>query len=456
MNPTQRLGLIGLGAGALVAVAVAAYLVLFSGSGVNAGSTILTIIGGDVRIQEDGSAAERTAADGEEVSQGDRIVTGTDGRAVITFFDGSTQTIGPDTDITLEKVASNSSGGLTAEVRQDQGTTWNNVLRPEDSFSDFKVSTPAAVGAVRDTAFLVTVDIDGTTEFWSRLGTVDVESEGESVAVGPGTSSVTDPGDAPGDPKPKPRSDSEVQMELASSAWLLVVDPTGYAAGILPPGVPVNQIPLTLITDYTQEPQKVYMLDLMEDTYQVYLLGKETGDFHLTALGTTHGTAVDEVEIKGSAVPDQILRSEMDIELDSSGKLAGLEISDPVEVDKITGLNVYVQQYVLDLIGEGRFHFPANLVAGAVASPSPTASPSSTTAPTPTHTATPTPTPKPVVAGVSALCPHPRRRPPQLPCRHRLQRTRRGQPRRPRRRLRQHAPRRRPPHRRRHPPPRRR
>ncbi|HSP56236.1 MAG TPA: FecR domain-containing protein, partial [Dehalococcoidia bacterium] len=299
MNRSRTIWLAGAGVAAVIAIAVGAYLVLATGSSVHAGSTILSVISGDVQVQNSGEAAPHQAVDGQEMLQGDRIITARDGRAVVTFFDGSTQTIEPGSDITLEKLSSNSKGGLSAEVRQDKGTTWNNVLRPEGSVSDFKVSTPAAVGAVRDTSFLVTVDLDGKTEFWSRLGTVDVQSAGESVAVGPGTSSITDPGGAPGEPQPKPRADSEVQMELASSAWLLVVDPNGYAAGIYPPGVPVNQIPLTLITDYTQEPQKVYMLDLMQGSYQVYLVGKNTGDFHLTAVGSTHGTAVAKQEIDG-------------------------------------------------------------------------------------------------------------------------------------------------------------
>src|SRR3990172_5631208 len=119
MNPTQKMGIIGIGAIAAVVVAVVAYLALFSGSSVNAGSTILTVVGGDVRIQVDGAGQERAAVDGEDLSQGDRIVTGSDGRAVVTFFDGSTQTLEPDTDITLEKLTSNTSGGLTAEIQQD-------------------------------------------------------------------------------------------------------------------------------------------------------------------------------------------------------------------------------------------------------------------------------------------------------------------------------------------------
>jgi hypothetical protein len=166
--------------------------------------------------------------------------------------------------------------------------------------------------------------------------------------------------------------------------------------------VPVNQIPLTLITDYTQEPQKVYMLDLQEDTYQVYFLGKETGDFHLTGRGSSKGTLVENIAIQGSSEPNQILRSEMDVDLDADGKLAGISVTDPEQVDEITGVNIFVQQYVLDLINDGKFHFPADLVAGALFSPTPSptgaSTPTSTGAPTPTSTVTPTP----VVLGANA------------------------------------------------------
>src|SRR3990172_7320411 len=302
MTKWQRAGLAALGGVAvLVLVGVLVRFVLFPSSGAQAGGTILSVVAGNVEVQDKGAAAPRPAVDGEELQEGDRIVTGDDSRAIITFFDGSTQALDPDTDITLDDLGSTDSGGLFASITQSVGTTWNSVLKPTGSTSDYTVTTPSAVGAARDTLFLVTVTPSGESEFWSRMGNLFLLAEGESQEVPSGASSTTEPGEPPGDPEPKPPAGSEVRFELASAAWMLVVNPDGLAAGILPPGVFVNQIPGTLSTDYTQEPQLIDMRDLQEGTYEVYLLGKECGKYHVSISGAAKGTLVSHPPLQTGA-----------------------------------------------------------------------------------------------------------------------------------------------------------
>src|SRR5919202_1542197 len=78
------------------------------------GSTAtLTIVGGRVEVQAPGAGGFAPGSDGQVVAVGGRVRTGPDGRAVLTFFDGSTATHDPDTEIALSRVQpSGGQGGL--------------------------------------------------------------------------------------------------------------------------------------------------------------------------------------------------------------------------------------------------------------------------------------------------------------------------------------------------------
>src|SRR3990172_2064160 len=396
MTKWQRAGLAALGGVAvLVLVGVLVRFVLFPSSGAQAGGTILSVVAGNVEVQDRGGGVSRPGVEGEELQEGDRIVTGDDSRAIITFFDGSTQALDPDTDITLDDLGSTDSGGLFASITQSLGTTWNSVLKPTGSTSDYSVKTPSAVGAARDTLFLVTVTPSGESEFLSRLGNLFLLAEGESQEVPSGSSSTTEPGEPPGDPEPKPPAGSEVRFELASAAWMLVVNPDGLAAGILPPGVFVNQIPGTLSTDYTQEPQLIDMRDLQEGTYEVYLLGKESGKYHVSMSGAAKGTLVSQAAFDGTIAPGETWKLELKIDL-AGELLASATLSKPVQTDQAPIVKVIVQDKVLELIAQNLALLPSDLVLSAFSTPAPTATA------TAAATATPSPTPKPPGVALAA------------------------------------------------------
>ena len=73
-----------------------------------------------------------------------------------------------------------------------------------------------------------------------------------------------------------------VNVDDDVAGYLVFDNLTGLAAGILPPGMVVSQIPLAVATDYTIEPQFISLRDLDEGTYSVWLQAKEDGDFHLS------------------------------------------------------------------------------------------------------------------------------------------------------------------------------
>ncbi|TMF59556.1 MAG: hypothetical protein E6I20_15145 [Chloroflexi bacterium] len=70
-----------------IALGVSGVLAPNRGEAVGA-STTVTVIGGSVSVRHAG-ATVAAAADGEVIGPGDTIETGDDGRAVLTYFEGS-------------------------------------------------------------------------------------------------------------------------------------------------------------------------------------------------------------------------------------------------------------------------------------------------------------------------------------------------------------------------------
>src|SRR5439155_10701242 len=123
----HRAGLRWLLAPALVGAAVLAFLLgprISRAPDTAEAATVLTVLGGEVQVQT--SSGLLAGRSGMALREGDRVVTGEDGRAVLSFVDGSSVTLDQKTEI-LIRTAGSSTG--TAQVKLDQrtGNTWTDV-----------------------------------------------------------------------------------------------------------------------------------------------------------------------------------------------------------------------------------------------------------------------------------------------------------------------------------------
>lgn len=200
----RRIAYVAVAAVALALVAFGIKVLIFPSPSALASTTTLSIIQGTVLVQEKDAETARPGVDGEILHAGDRVVTQSESRAVITFFDGSTQELEPGTDVTIQSLGGGDGGGFFARIKQEAGTTWNSVMELLDPDSGYEVETPAAAGTVRDTLFQVTAyragvpaHPAGTTTFRSMLGTVTVAAEATEVAAGTGTQTMIVPGEPP-------------------------------------------------------------------------------------------------------------------------------------------------------------------------------------------------------------------------------------------------------------------
>ena len=211
-------------------------------------ATTLTIISGDVNVRHGAAGAFALATDGEILNEGDGVRTGTDGRAVLTHFEGSTVTIEPATELTIENSSTLADGGTVVVMTQSVGRTWHVVTKLIAGSSKYEVKTPASTASVRGTAFEVNSDPAQTTVSTTE-GTVvarvaDPARPGTSVdvPVTAGNTQTQSRNAAPAAARTKPAPQRKVTVTVGA-ANTLVIDPLGRANGVTKDGKLVVQTP---------------------------------------------------------------------------------------------------------------------------------------------------------------------------------------------------------------------
>lgn len=89
--------------------------------------TTLIVLKGRVEVASAGATAFTTAATNTGLRVGDRVRTGPDGYGVVTYFDGSTTTLDPDTEVVIRRLDKLPGGGASISYHQEIGSSWNRV-----------------------------------------------------------------------------------------------------------------------------------------------------------------------------------------------------------------------------------------------------------------------------------------------------------------------------------------
>jgi hypothetical protein len=374
-----------------VAIVVAALLivkfVLLGSSPAQASFTTLSVISGTVEVRDEGAGDFRPAEDGETLDVGDRVRTGADSRALITFFEGSTLEMEPETEVTMERLEGQEEGGFFTQIGQSLGVTWHRVVEFTDPRSAYEVDTPSAVAAVRGTLFQA-----GVGAFDVFAGKLAVHAHGVEKIVDAGMSTQVTPGGPPLDPFQSPPPPSTLELELNSAAIFLAVTPNSTGAGLmLQPGggpdhysaYPINQEPGTTATGPGEEPQVVLFRRVVDGTYEVFLFGIANGTYGLDVTGRANDRIVCQGHVEGSIEEGE--RWLISIAIDGEdGLIQGCDIGDPQRTSRDPGIALVLRESL-----GGRYWLPRPFVA----------------APSPTRTATTVPTPSPTPAATPTIVP---------------------------------------------------
>ncbi|MFC3799778.1 cadherin-like beta sandwich domain-containing protein [Cohnella sp. GCM10012308] len=163
----------------------------FGGEAHAASSSRIAVIkqlSGDVQVQKAGGSKLFKAFAKLSLNQGDKLITGSKGSAVLQFANGTSEddkfTVGENATLTFSKLSDKK--GTVTKVSMLKGTAWVDVKSIKSQDDDFKLETPTAIMGVRGTAFLARVNPEtGGTNTSVMSGVVRFTSEnGEKQGSG--------------------------------------------------------------------------------------------------------------------------------------------------------------------------------------------------------------------------------------------------------------------------------
>jgi hypothetical protein len=178
----------------------------YSGCGGNKmpSSTFLSFFEGEVLIKKTSSADWVKAEVKALLVENDIIKTGVNSKVSITFFDGSTIDLKPDTQIVIKELVKGKT--KTIRLKQDIGETLSKVEKLADSSSGYEIETPVAVVGVRGSQMVVNVAANGATVVQNIEGKISVTAQGVEVLIPEGEISIVEPNQPPSEPKPNTRT----------------------------------------------------------------------------------------------------------------------------------------------------------------------------------------------------------------------------------------------------------
>ena len=216
-------------------------IAVFFATPAQAHSSTVTVLDGSVLVRHAGGQFA-PITDGDIVGSGDTVRTAVASHGVLTFFDGTTVELEPDTEITIDQLRASASGDKVVEITQTIGRTWHVVAKLVSPSSKYEIRTPASTAAVRGTAFQVAVSAEGTTSTETTEGDVSTIAQGAEVHVLPGQINSVTQGSPPQPPQPAPEPGATVRITVDLTQNAVVTDANGRAVGVQN-GLPVRYIP---------------------------------------------------------------------------------------------------------------------------------------------------------------------------------------------------------------------
>ncbi len=150
-------------------------------------ATIVSIAAGEVLVMKAGTTTWEEASPGMTLEPGDRIKTGADSNAVITFFEGSTIELEAGTEIAVTELKIvEDTGSTTIKLWQQIGKTRSRVEKLVDPASRYEIETPAGAAVVRGSVGVTEVDEAGNMWQYVEEGEWWLCAQGECLVLGPG------------------------------------------------------------------------------------------------------------------------------------------------------------------------------------------------------------------------------------------------------------------------------
>ncbi len=208
-----------------------------------AGTATLTLIAGQTEVAPPGGTFG-LGVDGQTLAVGARVRTGPEGRAVLTFFDGSTATLDPGTELTLSRVQpASSQGGLFLGIGLAAGRVWTQVTSLVERGSSFEVQAGGATAVAREGVTGFRMAPDGSVTCWLIDGApMTLRTLTGEIDLLPGYQVTVAPGQMRAEIGPRTLATGLLEIQTEGSILARVVTPERLTVGFPFPDLVVNQL----------------------------------------------------------------------------------------------------------------------------------------------------------------------------------------------------------------------
>jgi FecR protein len=203
----------------------------------------LTVLSGVVEHARVADRARVRATSGADLAEGDRVATGAEGRALITFLDGTTVTVEPGSDVMVRELPSGQREPSRVRLLILAGTLWARVAGWLGGRGTVTLESNAYSATARDGLIGAQARSDGGFVSWTRAGEVVLrDAGGERAVLRPGEKGTFGPDGAVTKDAFSVNA-STIEIVVDGPVMPLLVMPDGVrAAGFVPPGIEVNQV----------------------------------------------------------------------------------------------------------------------------------------------------------------------------------------------------------------------
>lgn len=161
---------------------------------------VVTFLKGEVEQLPPGEVKWRPVLSGDVIREGSMVKTSNDGTVEITFPDGSSFLMRPDTSIALTTSRKKGVSHIVNKLYLEFGRMIMTIKRATGIDSRYEIEGPSAVAAVRGTEFRLSVDEKSATRSEVLKGLVAVEAMKHKVEVKEGEGTLVNKGEPPVQP----------------------------------------------------------------------------------------------------------------------------------------------------------------------------------------------------------------------------------------------------------------
>ncbi len=182
-------GMLAVLAGGIMLLLLVSVLIMAKSIPETPDAASLSVLSGQVTVRRGNSVAadQKThfkSGERSVVLMGDRILTGDNSRALLTFSDGTTMEMAANADVTLTELQMDNATSLRIiHFKVWLGKTTHRVAHALAPASRYQVESPSSSAAVRDTVFTVETFSNEHTRIATDEGTVRVDIGQETVDV---------------------------------------------------------------------------------------------------------------------------------------------------------------------------------------------------------------------------------------------------------------------------------